>query len=246
MCHRLSCHGATGVQSRRTPTQHSESTEFVSQLIAIEGIDGSGKGTQAARLCEHLKANGATCTVLTFPSYDLTRFGQQIGAFLNGRFGELDQVHPVLVSLLFAGDRLESLPRLQAALAAHDIVICDRYVPSNLAHQAAKASREEQGELRRWVEFVEYDLFRLPRADRVLWLDIPVEQAQQLIAKKSQRSYTDRAADLQEADGAYLQRVRDVYQELSTDPSWQRVPVMEAERLRTPEEITTDLVAALR
>lgn len=223
-----------------------ESVVSVSQLIAVEGIDGSGKGTQAARLCEHLQSTGVTSTVLTFPSYDLTRFGKQIGAFLNGRFGALDQVHPVLVSLLFAGDRLESLPRLQAALATYDVVICDRYVASNLAHQAAKTEGADRAELRQWVEFVEYELFRLPRADRVLWLDIPVEQAQQLIAKKSRRSYTDRAADLQEADGAYLQRVRDVYRELSSDSTWRRIDVMAHDRLRTPDEITDELVTALR
>ncbi len=218
----------------------------MSQLIAVEGIDGSGKGTQAGRLCEQLNATGVTSTVLTFPSYDLTRFGRQIGAFLNGRFGELNQVHPVLVSLLFAGDRLESLPRLQAALAQYEIVICDRYVASNLAHQAAKADGTERTELRQWVEFVEYELFRLPRADRVLWLDIPVCQAQELIARKARRNYTDRAADLQEADGNYLQRVREVYRELSTDPTWRRIDVMAADGLRSPEDITTDLIAALR
>lgn len=217
----------------------------MSRLIAIEGIDGSGKGTQAGRLCEHLQSAGATCTVLTFPSYDLTRFGRQIGAFLNGEFGELNQVHPVLVSLLFAGDRLESLPRLQAALATYDVVICDRYVASNLAHQAAKADGAGRAELRQWVEFVEYELFHLPRADRVLWLDIPVEQAQQLITRKSRRAYTERTADLQEADGPYLQRVREVYHELSTDPAWRRVNVMDHQRLRSPDEITSDLVAAL-
>lgn len=217
----------------------------MSQLIAIEGIDGSGKGTQAARLCAALRDAGHSCTVLSFPCYEQTQFGRQIGAFLNGEFGQLDQVHPVLVSLLFAGDRLESLPRLQAALTAHEIVLCDRYVPSNLAHQAAKATGAARAELRRWVEFVEYDLFRLPRADRILWLDVPVAQAQQLIAKKSQRTYTEKAADLQEADAVYLQQVRDVYQELSHDPSWRRIPVVDGERLRSLEEITTDLMAAL-
>jgi dTMP kinase len=217
----------------------------VSRLIAIEGIDGSGKGTQAARLCTALRDTGKSCTVLSFPGYEQTQFGRQIGAFLNGEFGQLDQVHPVLVSLLFAGDRLESLPRLQAALNTHDIVLCDRYVPSNLAHQAAKATGEARAQLRRWVEFVEYDLFRLPRADRILWLDVPVAQAQQLIAKKSQRTYTEKAADLQEADAAYLQQVDDVYRELSDDSTWRRIAVMEDQRLRTPEEITADLLAAL-
>lgn len=217
----------------------------MSRLVAIEGIDGSGKGTQAARLCAALRATGKTCTVISFPCYEQTQFGRQIGAFLNGQFGQLDQVHPVLVSLLFAGDRLESLPRIQAALAEHDVVLCDRYVASNLAHQAAKAIGEARADLRRWVEFVEYDLFHLPRADRVLWLDVPVAQAQQLIAKKAQRSYTEKAADLQEADGAYLQQVHDVYCDLSNDPTWQRIPVMDGERLRTPEEITAALLAAL-
>lgn len=217
----------------------------MSRLIAIEGIDGSGKGTQAARLCAALQAAGTSCTVLSFPCYDQTRFGAQIGAFLNGQFGQLDQVHPVLVSLLFAGDRLESLPRIQAALAEHEIVLCDRYVPSNLAHQAAKATGPARAELRRWVEFVEYDLFRLPHADRVLWLDIPVAQAQQLIARKAQRTYTEKAADLQEADASYLQQVAEVYRELSNDPTWRRIAVTNGEQLRTPEEITNDLLAAL-
>jgi dTMP kinase len=217
----------------------------VSRLIAIEGIDGSGKGTQAARLCAELQTAGKSCTVLTFPSYERTHFGRQIGAFLNGKFGQLDQVHPVLVSVLFAGDRLESLPHLQAALNEFEIVLCDRYVPSNLAHQAAKATGEARAELRRWVEFVEYELFKLPRAERILWLDLPVATAQQLIAKKNQRSYTDKAADLQEADANYLQQVREVYQELSDDPTWRRIAVMDGDRLRSPEEITRDLLAAL-
>ncbi len=217
----------------------------MSRLIAIEGIDGSGKGTQAARLCSALRAAGKSCTVLSFPSYEQTRFGKQIGTFLNGGFGQLDQVHPTLVSLLFAGDRLESLPRLQAALDQHEIVLCDRYVPSNLAHQAAKATGAARAELRRWVEFVEYELFRLPRAERVLWLDIPVVQAQQLIARKAQRTYTDKSADLQEADGNYLQNVREVYGELSTDPTWRRIAVMDGNRLRSPDEITDELIASL-
>lgn len=217
----------------------------MSRLIAIEGIDGSGKGTQAARLCAALRAAGTSCTVLSFPCYDQTRFGAQIGAFLNGQFGQLDQVHPVLVSLLFAGDRLESLPRIQAALAAHEIVLCDRYVASNLAHQAAKATGTARAELRRWVEFVEYELFKLPRADRVLWLDIPVAQAQELIAKKAQRTYTEKAADLQEADANYLQHVADVYRELSTDPTWRRIEVVRGQQIRTQEEITQDLIAAI-
>src|SRR5436309_12852628 len=102
-------------------------------LIAIEGIDGSGKGTQARRLIERLAASGRRAALLSFPRYGETLFGRAIGEFLNGRFGTLDQVHPFLASLLYAGDRFESRRLLAELLATHDVVVLDRYVASHLA-----------------------------------------------------------------------------------------------------------------
>ena len=217
----------------------------MAKLIALEGIDGSGKGTQAELLAARLAERGHSCRLWSFPRYQATQFGRQIGAFLNGQFGSLDQVHPVLVSLLFAGDRLETRALLLESLATCDIVLCDRYVPSNIAHQGAKVDVAERAELIRWVEYVEYDLFALPRPDLVLWLDIPVAHAQKLIARKSKRAYTDRAADLQEADGLYLDRVREVYLELAaTEANWMTVQPVNENGLRAPEEIAADLLAA--
>jgi dTMP kinase len=171
----------------------------VTWLVAVEGIDGSGKGTQSARLVEALQAQGLTAALVSFPRYQETRFGHQIGKFLNGAFGELHQVHPTLVSLLFAGDRFESRTHLLDLCATHDVVVCDRYVSSNMAHQGAKVSVSERGELRDWIEFLEYGQHQMPRADQTFWLDVPVSVAQAWIARKNQRSYTDRTADLQEA-----------------------------------------------
>lgn len=223
------------------PTNTVTAKDFgVARLIVLEGIDGSGKGTQAALLRDALTQAGRSVTLLSFPRYTATRFGQKIGEFLNGRFGTLDQVHPTLVALLFAGDRLESRPVLDAALADHEFVICDRYVPSNIAHQAAKGNRQE---LREWIEFVEYELNRLPRPDLVVWLDIPVPTAQQLIARKQKRTYTDQSADLQEADGAYLARVRQVYTELAAaDPDWRRIDCCSDHGLREAADIAAEIL----
>lgn len=216
----------------------------MARLIALEGIDGSGKGTQAALLRDALQQAGRSVTLLSFPRYQATRFGRKIGEFLNGRFGTLDQVHPTLVSLLFAGDRLESKPLIESALAEFDFVICDRYVPSNIAHQAAKS--RDRDELRTWIEFVEYDLYQLPRADLVIWLDVPVPCAQELILRKQKRSYTDQAADLQEADGAYLEEVRQVYGGLTAkDPSWRRIDACPNGQLRDVTDIAQEIVAAV-
>jgi dTMP kinase len=212
-------------------------------LIAIEGIDGSGKGTQAAALREALSARGLKTALISFPRYQETFFGARIGDFLNGRFGSLDEVHPFLAATLFAGDRLESKPILLQALAEHDVVVLDRYVASNIAHQAAKRSGYERAQLTEWIETLEFGANELPRPDLVILLDLPAASAQSLIAKKNARSYTDRAADLQEADGGYLENVRQVYRELaSRDSAWRTVDVEHAGTLRTVNEIAAELL----
>lgn len=211
-------------------------------LVAVEGIDGSGKGTQAVRLVENLRRRGLQTELISFPRYQSTEFGRKIGDFLNGRFGALDQVHPLLVSLLFAGDRFESRPLLLELCAQADVIVCDRYVASNAAHQGAKAVGAERGELLKWIEFVEYQQHQLPRANLTLWLDVPVQVAQDLIQKKSRRSYTDRSADLQEADAEYLQRVREVYGELAgADATWQRIDAVQNGQPRLIEEIAGEV-----
>jgi dTMP kinase len=215
----------------------------VSVLIAIEGIDGSGKGTQAARLHARLLAAGRRSALLSFPRYQQTMFGRKIGDFLNGQFGSLDAVHPLLASLLFAGDRFESRDLIQQAIATHDVVVCDRYVASNVAHQGAKLAGAERRDLIDWIEHLEYAIYQLPRANLTLYLDIPVDRAQQLIAMKAQRSYTEKAADLQEADANYLRRVRDVYSHLADGPGWSRIPCLDGSEIRTVDAIADDIAA---
>jgi dTMP kinase len=211
-------------------------------LIAIEGIDGSGKGTQAARLCERLEESGAMVELLSFPRYAATRFGKLIGDFLNGRFGTLDEVHPMLASLLYAGDRLESWEDLWSAMQINDVVVLDRYVASNIAHQGAKLQGAERQELTNWVKMVEFEIYGLPKPDLVILLDLPASVAQTLIAQKSARSYTDKKADLQEADGSYLREVREVYRQLAVDqPDWKIVPCLQGDALRSIEDIGEEI-----
>ena len=216
-------------------------------LIALEGIDGSGKGTQAALLHDRLNRAGVSTELLSFPRYRQTAFGRQIGRFLNGEFGTLADVHPLLASLLFAGDRFESKSVIEKSLADFSIVLCDRYVASNIAHQAAKLDGEERRALIEWIEHLEYGIYRLPRSQLTIWLDLPVDRAQQLIARKSQRSYTDKAADLQEADGDYLRQVREVYAELAAPRTdWRRVDCVSAGELREIDDIAEQVFTTIR
>eukprot|EP00913_Durusdinium_trenchii_P023412 g21990.t1 len=211
-------------------------------LVAIEGIDGSGKGTQAARLRDGLVASGLSCRLISFPRYDATLFGRAVGDFLNGRFGTLDQVDPHLAALLYAGDRFESRDVIIAAAEESDVVVFDRFVASNIAHQGAKVAPEQRQETADWIANIEYGIYGLPRADLTILLDLPAEHATELIARKSARNYTDLKADLQEADSAYLAAVRDCYLKLSeTEPHWQRIDVVRDTELRTIDDIAAEI-----
>ncbi|MEX2286429.1 MAG: thymidylate kinase [Planctomycetaceae bacterium] len=211
-------------------------------LVAIEGIDGSGKGTQATRLHERLDRAGKRAALISFPRYKATLFGKAVGDFLNGRFGTLENVSPFLVALLYAGDRFESRGLLLDSMASNEVVILDRYVPSNLAHQGAKVTSAERARLIEWVSEIEYGIYRLPRADLTFLLDLPVADAQRLIAQKQSRQYTPKKADIQEADAGYLDNVRGVYRDLAAaEPNWYRVDCLAGSSLRSVDEISDEI-----
>src|ERR1700732_4651830 len=107
------------------------------KLIALEGIDGSGKRTQLELLSRALDARGFATVRISFPRYE-SFFGKLVGRFLNGDFGSVNQVDPHLSAMLYAGDRFEAKDELESALAAGKIVLADRYIGSNLAHQSER------------------------------------------------------------------------------------------------------------
>jgi len=214
----------------------------VTLLVNIEGIDGSGKGTQAARLQTQLRACALNVELVSFPRYRETHFGQKVADFLNGRFGELHQVNPFLASLLYAGDRFESKAWLEELIARNDVVILDRYVPSNMAHQASKLDGAERTELIEWIETIEFGVYGLPRPEICILLDISPRHAQRLISLKAPRNYTDQAADLQESDPEHLTRAREVYLELANrNPAWHIVPCVQNDEVRPPDEIEAEI-----
>ena len=213
-------------------------------LIVLEGIDGSGKGTQSVKLVESLKQKGADVALFAFPRYTITRFGAVVGQYLNGDFGV--GVHPKVASTLYACDRFESKHDLEAQLAVRDIVVCDRYVPSNLAHQCAKLNKEEGTKLAHWICDIEYGLFQVPVPDLVICLDLSVESAAKLIEKKAQRAYTEKKADLHECDLEYLKAVRNWYSFLPTSNcsrhrQWEVVSVERNGHLRSVDQVFEDV-----
>lgn len=217
------------------------------KIIVFEGIDGSGKGTQATLLHEYYKKNNVRTLLLQFPCYSETFFGQEVGNYLNGKFGSLDNVHPKFSALLYAGDRFEKSKLIYDELDKGTMVICDRYVPSNIAHQIAKLkTKDEQEELQRWIEKLEYEVFNLQRPDVVFLLDLPPSISSELVLQKNKRDYTDKAKDLHEEDDSYLQKVYYAYKYLCVLNSWNKIDCVDNNRILSIEEVHFAIVKALK
>jgi len=218
------------------------------KLIAFEGIDGSGKRTQMQLLRDHfaVTAGGLSVYSTGFPQYD-SWFGKLVGQFLNGNYGPLDALDPHLTALLYAGDRFEAKPKLEAALDNGQIVLVDRYIGSNLAHQTARVPPDKQAEFRGWIEHLEYGIYGLPREDRIIYLRVPPREAQALVSKKSERVYTSAKQDILEASLRHLEIASSIYDLLAREAPWVTIECLDTARnaMRPPKEIAQDVLAAV-
>jgi dTMP kinase len=216
------------------------------KLIALEGIDGSGKRTQLDLLARKLDARGLSTFRISFPRYE-SFFGKLVGRYLNGEFGPLEAVDPHFSALLYAGDRLEAKPEIAAALSTGKIVLADRYIGSNLAHQSERVPPDRREEFFAWLKRLEYGLYGLPAEDLVIYLRVPIAEANRLIGQKSAREYTSLKRDIQEADMKHLEQTALIYDRLATEANWVRIECGNAASgaLQSPEEIHRAVLQAV-
>ena len=184
--------------------------------IAFEGLDQSGKQTQAEQLRDRFVADGRRVRLLSFPDYD-TPIGQEIGRALRG---ERDY-RPDVMQLLYVANRHEWRPEIERERAAGTVLICDRYVASSIAYG------EAQGLDGTWLRDIQRNL---PPPDVTLLLDIAPDVS-------ARRKSHDR--DRYERDLALLARVRDSYLR-QVGPGWVRV---DADRDRAA--VANDIAAAV-
>ncbi len=217
------------------------------KFIAMEGIDGSGKRTQIELLVRALEAKGLAVSAIGFPNYD-GFFGKLVGQFLNGDFGALDSVDPRFSAMLYAGDRLQAAPGIRADLDAGKMVLADRYIASNLAHQGSRVPREKRDEFLAWLKKLEYEIYALPQEDLVIYLRVNADEAHRLVGEKAKRDYTRLKRDIQEADMEHLETAAQVYDQLAKQPHWVTIDGHErgANALRSPKDIHQEILRAVQ
>ena len=155
-------------------------------FIAIEGTDGSGKRTQANLLVSALENSGRKTQLISFPRYN-EESGRGVKAFLEGSFGDPLRLNPYQSSILYAFDRVTwfDQEKIQKKLDEGVVVVADRYVASNLAHQGVKLKDEEKrGEFFSWIEDLEFNKLQIPRPDIAIILFVPVEVSLRLLDQR--------------------------------------------------------------
>ena len=193
-------------------------------LIVIEGLDGSGKATNAALLADYLTKNGHTVKKITFPVYD-SDSSAPVRMYLSGQFGKKPgDVNAYAASALYAVDRFASYRTdWKTDLESGAWVIADRYTTSNAVHQASKLEGAERDSYLEWLYDFEFDKIGLPRPDAVIYLDVPPAVSQKLI--EGRYAGDNSKKDIHEQDVQYLEHCRTAAIYAADKLGWHKIPL---------------------
>lgn len=219
------------------------------RIAVIEGSDSSGKEVQPKKLVEVLREKGYLVSFLDFPRYD-EFFGKLVGRYLAGEFGDSQEVSPWLSALPYSLDRFEKKEEVAKWIAQGRILVCNRYIGSNLAFMSAKLPENERPIFIEWLEELEYKRLGVPMEDISVFLHVPAKIGQILTYKKDEKVYMKGKGrgDIHERNLPYLEEVIKQYFWLAENRK--RFALVECmaddENLRPKEEIHQEILETLR
>lgn len=218
----------------------------MSKLIVIEGTDCSGKGTQSEILFKKLESLGKKVIKMSFPMYD-TPTGKIVGGpylgketISKGWFKEgANNVPAKVASLYYAADRLYNINIINHYLDNDYIVILDRYVTSNMGHQAGKIKdKKERLEMFNWLEKLEFELLELPRPDIKLFLHMPYKYSKQLQKNRTELDEHENSEEnLVNAENAFL--------EMSEIFDFIKIECVKNDTIRSIDEISEEIYQSI-
>ncbi|MBQ7902761.1 MAG: thymidylate kinase [Oscillospiraceae bacterium] len=211
------------------------------KLIVIEGLDGSGKGTQAKILFDTLEKQGRKVKKISFPVYD-SDSSALVRMYLAGQFGSKPgDVNAYAASSFYAVDRFASFKADWEKLYNDDyVIIADRYTTSNGVHQCSKLDESLWEEFMDWLYDFEYNKMGIPAPDCVIYLDMSPAVSQKLLSGRYAGDESKK--DIHEKDTEYLARSRQAARFCAEHDKWTVIRCDNGENPYTIEEIAQQVL----
>ena len=211
------------------------------KFIAIDGLDGSGKGTQSEKLVEKLRSEGKNVRVLSFPIYesDSSIF---VRMYLEGKLGDKpSDTNAYTASMFFATDRYISYATdWKKDIESPDTyVIANRYTTANAVHQLSKLPKEEWEGFLEWLWDFEFTKLGLPKPDMVIYLELPPRLSLSLV--KSRSDTTGQKMDIHEKDTEYMDKCYEAALYSCQRLGWKKIQCYENDKIRTREDIFEEI-----
>lgn len=214
------------------------------KLIVIEGLDGSGKSTQLDLLYKNLTDNGIDCKSVSFPDYE-NPSSTLVKMYLNGTFGKKpNDVNAFAASVFYTVDRYASFKANWGEYySGGGTVIAGRYTTSNAIHQASKLPESEWESFLSWLYDFEYTKIGIPKPDKVIFLDMPIEVSQKLLTKRYEGDNSKK--DIHESDTEYLERCRKAAVFTAKYSGWETISCAKNGEARSIEDISKDILESV-
>ncbi|WP_101772562.1 dTMP kinase [Peptostreptococcus faecalis] len=218
---------------------------MIGKLFVIEsGTDGSGKATQSELLYNRLESDGYKVKKVEYPNYN-SESSSLVKMYLRGDFGKkADDVDPYIASTFFAADRYATYKtEWEDFYMSGGTIIADRYATSNLVHQASKMDDlEEREQFLKWMDDYEYNLYKIPRADSVFFLDVPVDVSSELIKNRKNKITHESEKDIHESDYEYLKKTYENSKYIACKYKWDIINCVDKNKsMRNIEDIHDEI-----
>ena len=211
------------------------------KLIVIDGLDGSGKSTQFELLKKILSDRGISVRAISFPEYDKPS-SALVKMYLNGEFSNnAEDINAYAASSFYAVDRYASYKLYwENDYKSGSIILASRYVSSNAIHQMVKLPESEWDSYLKWLIDYEYNKMAIPKADKAIFLDMPVEISQKLLSQRYNGD--ENRKDIHESNIKYLHNCRKSALYAAKKLNWSIVTCSDGENALPTEVISKEIL----
>jgi len=212
-----------------------EDIKMNGKLIIIEsGSDASGKATQTKKLYEKLLKDGYNVKKVEYPNYS-SESSALVKMYLRGDFGDKpSDVDPYVASTFFAADRYASFKtQWEDFYNEGGIILADRYTTSNMVHQASKMDKEDRDKYLDWLFDFEFNMYKIPEPDCVIFLDVPVTFSKKLMENRKNKITGQSKKDIHESDIKYLEKSYNNSLDIVDKYNWNKIKCVKNNNLRS-------------